>query len=96
MGAPGSPKKKFETFGVPFKSNKSAQIDPKCPPKRAKNEPKRAQNDVEEHLYRGNADLSTSKKIHKQNQGLCWSKGPLGGAKSTPRGSKIKKKKQVT
>ena len=51
-------KKKFENFGEPSKRPKAAKSAPKCPPKGAKHERKRAPKDVEEHLYRGNADLS--------------------------------------
>ena len=58
LGAPGSPKKKFEKFGVPFKSHKSAQITTKCPPMGANNEPKIAPKHVQEHLYSENADLA--------------------------------------
>ena len=44
LGAPGSPKKKFEKFGVPFKSHKSAQITPKCSPRGPKTSPKEPPN----------------------------------------------------
>ena len=87
-------KKKFENFGEPSKRAKAAKSAPKCPPKRAKHEPKRAPKDVEEHLYRGNADLSNSNKSLGKIKVFEGRRVRLGGVNSTPRGSKIKK--QVT
>ena len=70
FGGSRVPKKKLYNFEEPSQHPKTAKRGPKCPPNRAKNEPKRAPKDVEEHLYRGNADLSKSNKIPRQNQGF--------------------------
>ena len=54
-------------------------------PKRAKNEPKRAPKDVEEHLYRGNADLSKSNKILSKIKVFEGRRVRLGGKFNTKR-----------
>jgi len=69
FGVPRCKKKSFRISGSHLNAPRPAKV-PQSAPKRAKHEPKRAPKDVEEHLYRGNADLSKSNQIFKQHKGF--------------------------
>ena len=90
-GLQGAQSKSFRISGSHLKATRPPKERQSAPPKRAKNEPKRAQKDVEEHLYGGNADLSKSNKFPEQHKGFWGSEGPLGCSNWTQRGPKVSK-----
>ena len=92
MAAQGCPNKTFETFGVPSKRPKSTKRAPERPPGAPKRSPREPPNTLK-GIFQSQTliflESSPRRSEIKVFEGRKWF---LGRSKSTPGGSKIRKK----